>query len=371
MTGSIYSTPSSLKITGDSEAVKNALFVVSAIMYKFSPREEISLETTVPELPPIIIPSDVPIYPAGSFYPGADAIVPPRNLPPLVSATTQVPSLHGFVDTDGMWPMYSSALPVVSGYGGPSRLEELVVQVLCLSDKIGRVIGKGGSTIKNIRQASGANIDVNDKKHGTEECIITVSSTESIEDVIKSASVEAVLLLQNKISDEDDERVNMRLLVPSKVIGCLIGKNGSIINEMRKKTKADVRISKGEKPKHAAASDELVEVIGEVDNSRDAILQIILRLREHILKDKDGSHTNPPLDSRYSSSLPVSSVVPGVRQAGTLGYDHDQRAEAERGLGMFPVSSLYGYNSFQAGDGAYNFLSSDSSKGYTRLDEGR
>ncbi|KAJ6837036.1 KH domain-containing protein [Iris pallida] len=163
----------------------------------------------------------------------------------------------------------------------------------------------------------------------------------SVEDV-KSASAEAVWLLQNKISDEDDERVNMRLLVPSKVIGCLIGKNGSIINEMRKKTKADVRISKGEKPKHAAASDELVEVIGEVGNSRDAILQIILRLREHILKDKDGSQTNPPLDSRYSSSLPVSSVVPGVRQAGTLGYDHDQRAEAERGWECFQVAVYMG-----------------------------
>lgn len=355
-----------VQITGDSEAVKKALFAVSAIMYKFSPREEISLETTVPELPPIIIPSDAPIYPAGSFYPGADATVPPRNLPPHVSATTTVPPLHGFVDNDSMWSMYSSALPVVSGYGGPSRSGELVVRVLCPSDKIGRVIGRGGSTIQNIRQASGARIEVDDKKHGAEECIITVTSTESVEDV-KSAAVEAVLLLQNKISDEDDERVNMRLLIPKKVIGCLIGKNGSIVNEMRKKTKADIRISKGEKPKHASESDELVEVIGEVGNSRDALLQITLRLREDVLTDRNGSHTNPPLDSRYSSSLPVSSVVPSIPQAGSLGYN--QRAEAERGLGMFPGSSLYGYSSFQAGDSAYNSLASYSLKGYTGLPE--
>ena len=67
-------------------------------------------------------------------------------------------------------------------------------------------------------------------------------------------------MLQGKINDEDADTVTMRLLVLSKVIGCVIGKGGSIINEIRKRTKADVRISKGEKPKCADANDELVEV---------------------------------------------------------------------------------------------------------------
>lgn len=50
------------------------------------------------------------------------------------------------------------------------------------------------------------------------------------------------------------------MLVPTKAIGCLIGKGGSIINEMRKSTKADVRISKGKKPKCAHDDDQLIEV---------------------------------------------------------------------------------------------------------------
>lgn len=73
-------------------------------------------------------------------------------------------------------------------------------------------------------------------------------------------AVEAVLLMQGKINDEDDSTVSIRLLVPSKVIGCIIGKSGSIINEIRKRTKADIRISKGDKPKCADVNDELVEV---------------------------------------------------------------------------------------------------------------
>lgn len=73
-------------------------------------------------------------------------------------------------------------------------------------------------------------------------------------------AVEAALLLQEKINDEDDENVTIRVLVPTKVIGCIIGKSGSIINEIRKRTNAEIRISKGKKPKCADISDELVEV---------------------------------------------------------------------------------------------------------------
>lgn len=79
-------------------------------------------------------------------------------------------------------------------------------------------------------------------------------------DDMKSMAVETVLLLQEKINDDEGGPVIMRLLVPSKVIGCIIGKSGSIINEIRKSTRADIRISKGDKIKCATASDELVEV---------------------------------------------------------------------------------------------------------------
>jgi poly(rC)-binding protein 2/3/4 len=54
--------------------------------------------------------------------------------------------------------------------------------------------------------------------------------------------------------------VSIRLLVPRKVIGCIIGKSGSIINEIRKRTGADIQISRSDKPKREDVSDELVQV---------------------------------------------------------------------------------------------------------------
>ncbi|KAF3449954.1 hypothetical protein FNV43_RR06033 [Rhamnella rubrinervis] len=351
-----------LLISGEPEAVKKALFAVSAIMYKFTPREEISLETTVPEAPPsIIIPSDVPIYPPSGLYPSADSILPSRSVPPIIGAT-HVQDLQGYADTANAWPIYSSSLPVVSGFSGTSRSEELVVRVLCPFDKIGRVIGRGGGTIKSIRQASGARVEVDDTKDDRDECIITVTSTESPDD-LKSMAVEAVLLLQEKINDEDDDIVTMRLLVPSKVIGCIIGKSGSIINEIRKRTKVDVRISKGEKPKCADMNDELVEMVAEAVNVRDALVQIVLRLRDDALKDRDGGRNlSVGGDSLYSggTGLTVPSVLSSVPQVASVNYD--QRAESGSGLGMISSSSLYGYGSLSMGENCYGSMSSYSSK---------
>ncbi|KAF8391037.1 hypothetical protein HHK36_023337 [Tetracentron sinense] len=356
-------------ISGDAEAVTKALYAVSAIMYKFSPREEISLEATVPEVPPIIIPSDVPIYPSGGFYSRADHLVPPsRSVTSATGPTPHVSEHQGYMDTGSAWPMYSSALPVVSSYGVPSRSEDLIVRLLCPMDKIGRVIGKGGSSIKSVRQASGARVEVDDTKDNRDECLITVTSTESADDQ-KSMAVEAILLLQGKINDnDDDDTVSIRLLVPSKIIGCIIGKSGSIINEIRKRTKADVRISKGEKPKCAGDNDELVEVVGEVGSVRDALVQIVLRLRDNILKDRDDGRNHPPAaESLYSggSGFAMPSVLPSVPPVTSYGYD--QRVETGSGLGMLSSSSLYGYGSLSVGENGYGSMSSYSSKPYGGL----
>lgn len=159
--------------------MRKALYAVSAIMYKFPPKEDISLDTNVPDAPPsIIIPSDIPIYPPGGLYPASDPIIPARSMPQILGATTNLQQLQGYANTGNTWSLYSSALPVVSGLDGASQSEELIIRMLCPFDKIGRVIGKGGGTIKGIRQASGARIEVDDSKANRDECVIAITATE-------------------------------------------------------------------------------------------------------------------------------------------------------------------------------------------------
>lgn len=360
-----------VQITGGAEAVKKALFGVSTIIYKHPSKENIPLETSIPDpTPSIIIPSELPVYPASNFYSAPDAAIP--SVHPSLSvlgSTRHVPELAVPADDHGRLPIYQSILPVIPTYSAPNCSGELEFRVLCPGGKIGLVIGRGGATIKNIRQESGARIDVDDAKNDKEESIITIISTESTDDV-KSAAVEAVLLLQAKINDSEDDRMNLRLLVPNKVIGCLIGRGGSIVNDMRKKTKANILISKGDKPRRASSSDELVEVSGEADKLRDALVQIILRLREAVLKesvesqnsDRDGKLTVAASDSLYGSSLPLPALLPHNQQIAPLGYD--RRGESERALEVFPRTSSYGYSSMQVTDDGYGGLPSYASKAY-------
>ncbi|GAB2282168.1 hypothetical protein Dimus_016721 [Dionaea muscipula] len=359
-----------VQISGDPDDVTKALFAVSAIMYKFPPKEEIPLDTQVPEVPPsIIIPSDVPIYPAPAFYQAPDTLVHARSVSSILG--THVPELPGYADVGTSVPMYSSTLPnlptipVVSNFGALSRSEELTLRVLCPSDKIGRVIGKGGSVIKSIRQASGAHIQVDGSKKKNDDCMITITSTEKSDD-LSSTAVEAVLLLQEKINDDDDDTVSIHLVVSSKYIGCIIGRSGSIINEIRKRTKADIRISKTEKPKFSDSVDEVIEVSGEVKNVRDALVQIVLRLRDDILKDKDGSrNSSVVVDTLYTTGGPsMPSVLPTVTAGNPLAYE--QRSETRTGLGLLS-DPLYKYGTLSMGDDSYGSLSSYSSKYYSGI----
>lgn len=87
-------------------------------------------------------------------------------------------------------------------------------------------------------------------------------------------------------------------------------------------------------------------MVGEVGSVRDALVQIILRLRDDALKDRDGSR-NPTVgaDSLYTggTGLSVPPLLPSVPPVAPLSYD--QRAESGSGLGMLSSSSLYGYGS--------------------------
>lgn len=87
-------------------------------------------------------------------------------------------------------------------------------------------------------------------------------------------------------------------------------------------------------------------MVGEAVNVRDALVQIVLRLRDDALKDRDGGRIlSVGTESLYSggSALSVPPVLSSVPQVGPLSYDH--RAESGSGLGMVSSSSLYGYGS--------------------------
>lgn len=67
------------------------------------------------------------------------------------------------------------------------------------------------------------------------------------------------------VPDSKDQNLVARFIVSSNQIGCLLGKGGSIIAEMRKSTGAYIRIlGKEQIPKCAGEDEEVVQVCSPV-----------------------------------------------------------------------------------------------------------
>ena len=100
------------------------------------------------------------------------------------------------------------------------------------------------------------------KLHSFKYCLLF----QFFEDPI-SPTIDAAIRLQPRCSEKTEREsgehsYTTRLLVPTSRIGCLIGKGGTIISEMRRSTRANIRIlSKENLPKVASEDDEMVQVI--------------------------------------------------------------------------------------------------------------
>ncbi|XP_065878358.1 RNA-binding KH domain-containing protein RCF3 [Euphorbia lathyris] len=188
-------------------------------------------------------------------------------------------------------------------------------RILCHDLKAGGVIGKSGSIIKSIRQHTGAWINVHELIPGDEERIIEISDTRRRDPDGRmpafSPAQEALFLIHDRIMEsdaqfgmngggygnEEDEygggggrgnRVATRLVVSRMHVGCLLGKGGKIIEQMRIETKTQIRILPRDVtlPRCVSMSEEIVQVVGDINGVKNAISIISSRLRESQHRDR-------------------------------------------------------------------------------------
>lgn len=188
-------------------------------------------------------------------------------------------------------------------------------RILCHDIKAGGVIGKSGSIIKAIRQHTGAWINVHELIPGDEERVIEISDTRRRDPEGRmpsfSPAQEALFLIHERIlesdggfgmgfsgDDEEDRgprgsagggnKVATRLVVSRMHVGCLLGKGGKIIEQMRIETKTQIRILPRDHnlPRCVSVSEEIVQVVGDVNAVKNAIAIISARLRESQHRDR-------------------------------------------------------------------------------------
>ncbi|KAH9617308.1 hypothetical protein KSS87_021729 [Heliosperma pusillum] len=193
--------------------------------------------------------------------------------------------------------------------------QEVVFKLLCLNERIGGLIGRGGSIIRALQEETGAHISIGPSVTDCDERLVTVTSKKEV-DTRSSSAQHAVILVFSRIAEGAAEKgpdtgsdkvpsISARLLIPSSQVGCLLGKGGTIVSEMRKATGANIRILKGEQvPKCASDGDHVVEITGQVVNIQDALYQVTSRLRSKLIPSNttsiSESQTNIPL-AVYSS----------------------------------------------------------------------
>lgn len=171
--------------------------------------------------------------------------------------------------------------------------------ILCPDIKAGSVIGKSGLIIKSLRQETGAWINVHPMLQGDDERIIETGDNRRREPDGRppqySPAQEALLMIHERILDAEFEfggssgggyagteedmddyggswdrgggggggtRVTTKLVVPRMHVGCLMGKGGKIIEQMRMETKTHIRILPRDQsmPQCVTMSEEIVQV---------------------------------------------------------------------------------------------------------------
>uniref|UniRef100_M1CCR4 KH domain-containing protein n=1 Tax=Solanum tuberosum TaxID=4113 RepID=M1CCR4_SOLTU len=326
-----------VQISGEVAVVRKALFEVATRLHNNPSRTQ------------HILASDAP-----TIYSSRSSLIGSAGGAPIVGIAPLVGPYGGYKGESGDWSR--------SFYSAPrdeSASKEFSLRLVCPTANIGGVIGKGGVIINQIRQESGAVIKVNSSNAEGDNCVISISAKEFFEDTY-SPTIEAALRLQPRCREEVERdsgliSVTTRLLVPASRIGCLIGKGGSIINEMRKITKANIRIlSKEDLPKVASDDDEMVQISGDPDASKDALMQVTSRLRANLF-EKEGP---------MSAFVPVLPYLPMSTDSDTLKYEHrDTRRHGRE----HSYSAGYGGTSdlpHADGFGSYGTLQSSSSVGY-------
>ncbi|CAG7830944.1 unnamed protein product [Allacma fusca] len=115
------------------------------------------------------------------------------------------------------------------------------LRMLVSRESVGAIIGRGGSTIRNITRETKARVDVNRKEYNSSDKAVTIYGTpESQSDAcqrILSVMIEEISLTATQ------EEVALKILAHDDLVGRLIGKEGQTIKKIMKDSGTKINVS--------------------------------------------------------------------------------------------------------------------------------
>ncbi|KAJ6420704.1 hypothetical protein OIU84_028124 [Salix udensis] len=268
-----------IEIEGDVSAVKKGLVAVSRCLQDCHPVDKTRVTNIKPdEAVSRVSLSDVRV----EIHPQRSAVLPTIAQNSLVLPTIPQHSLglptkpKSSIDYASRVHHLSSESDRVVTSDTNIPQQQVVFRILCTNDRTGGVIGKGGNIVRALQNETGAAISVGPTVAECDERLITITASENPESQYSAAQKTVVLVFLRAVEsgiekglDAGSSRgspVTARLVVSPSQVGCLLGKGGTIISEMRKATSTSIRIIMGDQrnPKCVPETDHVVEISGDI-----------------------------------------------------------------------------------------------------------
>ncbi|KAK8708912.1 hypothetical protein V6N13_059947 [Hibiscus sabdariffa] len=152
--------------------------------------------------------------------------------------------------------------------------QEVVFKILCLNERVGGVIGKGGATIKALQNDSGETVAIGTTFTNCDERLVTVTASENPKSQYSPAQKVVVLVFVRAYEASIEKcldsglgkgsNVIARLVIPLSQVGYLLGKGGATIYEMCKVIGTNIWILGTDQVPKCVSENDQVDTVWKV-----------------------------------------------------------------------------------------------------------
>ncbi|XP_055708662.1 insulin-like growth factor 2 mRNA-binding protein 1 isoform X1 [Phlebotomus papatasi] len=169
-----------------------------------------------------------------------------------------------------------------AGMSGSNRQTDFPLRLLVQSDMVGAIIGRQGSTIRQITQQSRARVDVHRKDNvGSLEKAITIYGNP---ENCTNACKRILDVMQQEANNTNKGEICLKILAHNNLIGRIIGKNGNTIKRIMQETETKITVS-SINDINSFNLERIITVKGVIENMSRAESQISAKLRQSYEND--------------------------------------------------------------------------------------
>ncbi|KAJ8917413.1 hypothetical protein NQ315_005459 [Exocentrus adspersus] len=168
------------------------------------------------------------------------------------------------------------------GLPGQSRQTDFPLRILVQSDMVGAIIGRQGSTIRQITQQTRARVDVHRKDNvGSLEKAITIYGNP---ENCTNACKRILEVMQQEANNTNKGEISLKILAHNNLIGRIIGKGGNTIKRIMQETDTKITVS-SINDINSFNLERIITVKGSIENMSRAEAQISAKLRQSYEND--------------------------------------------------------------------------------------